>query len=230
MMQELKRSAAISAAGPEACRLRFGAVKIRDRGRLPHWETDAGLYFITFRLADSLPKQLLIQLEQQLGHSETRQMSRAEMQDLRERRARLIEAYLDRGAGKCYLAQPRVAEIVASALTFAENRDYRLLGWCIMPNHVHVVPKLLPDRNLSKIIHSWKSYTAKEANRILNRRGSFWQREYYDRLIRTDGELDRMLKYIAHNPMKAGLRNWRWVKVRGHDALEPAGEDAGATT
>jgi REP element-mobilizing transposase RayT len=171
-----------------------------------------------------------VELQKQLVNSAGRPLPATAPKQLRERRARLIESYLDRGVGKCYLAQPKIAEVVNSAVKFGENRDYRLLAWCVMPNHVHVVAKLLPGRKLPTIVHSWKSYTAKAANKLLNRRGTFWQREYYDRLIRNGSELDRILRYVAHNPIKAGLTNWRWVELRGQDALETAGEDAGATT
>jgi REP element-mobilizing transposase RayT len=180
-------------------------------------------------LADSLPKQVLLELEKRALGTANEPLPRAELEKVRARRARLIEAYLDRGAGKCYLARPKVAELVSTALKFGKDRDYRLLGWCVMPNHVHVVAKLLPGRRLSTILHSWKSHSAKEANKLLLRSGEFWEREYYDRLIRTEDELGRTLRYIKHNPVKAGLKNCPWVEVRGQDARATAGEDAGAT-
>ncbi len=77
-MAELRKgSAAVSAAGAEASRLRFGEVTIRNRGRLPHWEVDSGLYFITFRLADSLPKHVLAEIESK-ANSTTKPMPNAE--------------------------------------------------------------------------------------------------------------------------------------------------------
>jgi putative DNA methylase len=62
-------------------------------------------------------------------------------------------------------------------------------------------------------MHSLKSFTANRANRLLGRHGPFWQREYYDRLIRNEEELDRALRYVIHNPEKAGLENWPWAGV-----------------
>ena len=228
--EQSKRSAAVPAAGSEASRLRFGEVTVRNRGRLPHWEKDAGLYFITFRLHDSLPHHLLDELEKETGAiSVIKTLPKAKAAELRERRQRLVETYLDRGCGTCYLAHGEIAELVSTTLKFRDTHDYRLLAWCVMPNHVHVVARFFPDRSLSSIIHSWKSYSAKEANKLLKRRGSFWQREYYDRLIRNENELSRTLTYVANNPRKAGLKEWRWVEVRGQDALATAGEDAGAT-
>ena len=60
-----------------------------------------------------------------------------------------------------------------------------------MPNHVHVVARLFPSDTLASVLHSWKSFSAKEAKRIVNLPGSFWQREYYDHLIRSEAEFDR---------------------------------------
>jgi REP element-mobilizing transposase RayT len=98
-----------------------------------------------------------------------------------------------------------------------------------MPNHVHVVARIFPTHQLAEVLHSWKSYTAKEANRILGIRGSFWQREYYDHLLRDDAEFERAVKYVVENPVKAGLKGWEWVWVRGQGARATAGEGAGAT-
>jgi len=122
-----------------------------------------------------------------------------------------MEAYLDRSTGACHLKNPAVADVVASTIQKFEGIHYRLLAWVIMPNHVHLVVKLMPDRSLAKTVHSLKLYKSKEANRILGKSGTFWQREYYDRLIRDDAELSRAIQYVRANPKKAGLRDWKWV-------------------
>ena len=61
----------------------------------------------------------------------------------------------------------------------------------MMPNHVHVVLRILPGQDLAKVLHSWKSFTAKMANQMLRRDGAFWQREYYDHLVRDEHEFCR---------------------------------------
>jgi REP element-mobilizing transposase RayT len=81
----------------------------------------------------------------------------------------------------------------------------------VMPNHVHVVFQPLAEHKLSAILHAWKSYSAKEANRILRRSGDFWQREYYDHLIRDERDLQRCIRYVLDNPKKASLKDWPWV-------------------
>jgi REP element-mobilizing transposase RayT len=82
---------------------------------------------------------------------------------------------------------------------------YRLFAWVVMPNHVHALLQLVPGRPLDRIVHSWKSYTAKQANRLLGRTGPFWAREYFDRVMRDDGHLVKTAAYIETNPVKAGL-------------------------
>lgn len=84
-----------------------------------------------------------------------------------------------------------------------------------MPNHVYVVltPLSEEDRDaegLSSILHTIKRYTAREANRILNRGGAFWQHDSYDHLIRDEGELQRVVDYVLLNPVSAGLvSDWK---------------------
>jgi REP element-mobilizing transposase RayT len=82
-----------------------------------------------------------------------------------------LEGYFDRGAGCSALRDSRIAELTASAIRFGEGKRYRLLAWCGMPNHVHVVCRLLPRHDLSKVLHGWKSFTARRANEILARKG-----------------------------------------------------------
>ena len=170
-------------------KVRYRTVDIRDRGYLPHWEQDAATYFITFRLADSLPAGV--------GRVS----------------ARSAHEELDRALGCCHLRDARVAAAVQESIHFLDDKSYRLLAWCVMPNHVHLVFRLLPGFQLSRVMHSLKSFTANRANRLLGRHGRFWQREYYDRLIRNEEELDRALRYVIHNPKKAGLENWPWAGV-----------------
>jgi REP element-mobilizing transposase RayT len=213
---------------------RFGTVKIRDRGRLPHWEKEAGLYFVTYHLGDALPRSVLAKIAArrsllQEAQRSGRSLLPQEKAALAEVSRKKIEEYLDAGGGACYLRDPRIAELVANALRYWEAKKYRLLAWCVMPNHVHVVFRLFPAQVLADILRSWKSYTSRMANRLLGRRGEFWEREYYDHLIRNGKELDRAIKYVMSNPERAGLKGWRWCWCAGVDALTTAGLEASAT-
>jgi len=60
-------------------------------------------------------------------------------------------------------------------------------------------------------MHSLKSFTAKEANKLLARSGTFWQSETYDHIIRNEDDYFRTVEYVIMNPERAGLTNWQWV-------------------
>jgi valyl-tRNA synthetase len=145
-----------------------------------------------------------------------------------------IEAFLDAGHGQCVLRDPQSAEIVQNALKHFDKERYELVAWTIMPNHVHVILRPLPGQELSAIIHSWKSYTSKEINQRLGRRGSLWMDEYYDHLIRDERDFRAQISYVLTNAEKAGLQEWSWQGVipstpdeeRGQDALDTRGRDA----
>jgi len=98
-----------------------------------------------------------------------------------------------------------------------------------MPNHLHVGVGLFPGETLAALVHAWKSFSAKEANRILGTKGAFWQREYDDHLIRGQEELEHAIRYVEENPVKANLKHWKWVWVCGRDARTTAAKDGGAT-
>ncbi len=214
---------------------RYGEVHIRNRGRLPHWEKDEGLYFLTFHLADSLPHYVLVKISERHRILDAAKDNRASL--LPEQKALLadyshahIEEYFDRGAGSCPFLDMRVAGSMAAALRFREGKHYRLLAWCIMPNHVHVVVRLFPGQELAKVVKAWKTFSAKAANLALGRKGRFWQREYFDRLIRNGDELSRAIQYVVENPAKAGLKNWTWVWSADGDVRATADRGVGATS
>ena len=230
------RSAGVPPAVAGASRPRFGSVHIHDRGHLPHWEKEGATYFVTFRLASSLPKSVFERIQSEkhallrTANQLRRPLSFDETKKIQRLSAQIIEHSLDQGAGCCHLQNSAIDDAVAATLRHFDERRYRLFAWCIMPNHVHVVLKTFPGHPLSEIVHSWKSFTEKAANRIMGRRGSFWQREYYDHLVRDQVELERAMRYVAANPEKANLTNWKWVWLCGQDACTTAAKDRGATT
>jgi REP element-mobilizing transposase RayT len=190
---------------------------IHSRGYLPHVKREGASYFVTTRLADSLPRQVLLEFERK--HAETlNRLSSGDSEGQKEADLQLrrnIERYLDRGAGECYLRRNDIAGMVAKALLFFHAKQYLLDEWVVMPNHVHLILWPMPNYTLSAILHSRKRYTAREANLMLRRTGeSFWQPESYDHWIRNEDEKFRIRQYIRNNPVKAGLcrapEEWRW--------------------
>ena len=168
------------------------------RGYLPHYDCDKLYQFITFRLYDSIPKEVILAWKDELSITEKTKINSDDYIELQRR----IIRFEDSGYGACYLKQKPIADLVENALKFCEGERYNLIEWVIMPNHVHVLIEVFENQNLSSIVHSWKSYTASKANKILNRKGSFWMREYYDRYVRDEIHLARVIKYIQDNPKK----------------------------
>lgn len=122
-----------------------------------------------------------------------------------------LEEWLDRGHGKCLMLDPTIADIVLNTICHFDTERYWLLAVTVMPNHVHAIIQPFEGFDLHKILHSWKSFSANEINRIKKRRGKVWQTEYYDHVIRNDNELSRAITYVLENPSNAGLKNWKWV-------------------
>jgi REP element-mobilizing transposase RayT len=183
---------------------------------LPHWQCNDAIYHTSFRLADSIPQSVRERWlrERECLIANAKQHSK-ELSEETERKAQYlyseqIEKYLDMGYGKCYLRKAEIAKLVANSFTYFNNVRYRLHAWCIMPNHVHVIVEAMPDNDLSKIIHSWKSYTAHRANEILGLTGAFWQRDAYNHIIRSRKEYHFQIQYTWENPEKARLQNWQW--------------------
>ncbi|WP_256091678.1 REP-associated tyrosine transposase [Candidatus Thiosymbion oneisti] len=165
------------------------------RNYLPHLDAPEIYQSVTFRLHDALPADVVRNLEEQV-HSRY-------ITDTQKRRR--IETYMDAGYGACWLRQPEIAEIVQQSLWYFDGKRYRLLAWCVMPNHVHVVIETFNGYPLYKIVQSWKSYSAREANKRLGRHGAFWHRDYFDRYVRNAEHYERLIFYVEHNPVKAGL-------------------------
>jgi REP element-mobilizing transposase RayT len=190
------------------------------RGYLPHIKFAGAAYFVTFRLADSLPREAMLRLKEQRDHLLRRAMEMH--QDETNTRGELhawyaaeVDSILDQHTGAAWLREPRIARLVATALRHFEGERYTLHAWCVMPNHVHVVTRPLGNQSLERILHSWKSYTATQANKLLDRLGRpFWQTESYDHWIRDDVDLAHCCRYTEENAAKAGLcaavGDWPW--------------------
>ena len=176
------------------------------RGYIPHFDSGGLVQSVAFRLADSVPQDLL-----RLWRAELRGDDRAAA--LRERIAR----YEDASHGACHLRRPEIARLVQDALQHADGDRYRLLAWCVMPNHVHALIEQMPGSRLADIVQSWKSFTAKRANRMLGREGPFWARDYFDRYIRDENHFETTRRYVNENPAKAGLcedaADWPWSSL-----------------
>jgi REP element-mobilizing transposase RayT len=196
------------------------------RGYLPHFDQPGLIQAITFRLHDSVPAQVIERWKTELSWRENLPGDAPAVVTLRQR----IVKYEDAGHGACWLRQPAIAALVEDAMLYFDGARYRLIAWCIMVNHVHTLIETFAGHPLDKVMHSWKSFTAQQANKLLGRQGEFWAREYFDRFIRNEQHLVQAITYIEQNPVKAGLVDspeaWLYSSA-SWDRRRTASKDAG---
>ncbi len=188
------------------------------RRNLPHWQQGGVWIFVTWRLGDSLPKVRLDQWKEERAiwlslHPEP--WDRKTEAEYHDRFSQQIDEWLDQGSGSCVLREPANANIVAEALRYFDGERYEIASFVVMPNHVHVLFRLLGDHALAEILKSWKGFTTREINRRSGKTGSLWQDEYWDRLIRNERHFFKVKEYIRENPVKAGLREGEFVLGEG---------------
>src|SRR5438477_1069099 len=195
-----------------------GDIKIARR-HLPHWEQEGATYFVTFRLADSIPNTLLTEWHDELQTWLKFHPWPWDHKTAKEYERRFVdgpEKWLDRGLGECHLRNQRLAAIVGDALRHFDIERYWLDAFVVMPNHVHVLVQPKSGHSLSEILHSWKSFSAHAINKALNRKGDFWMEESHDRVVRDTESLGAYRDYIAQNPLTAGLQEGEFLIEAAH--------------
>ena len=190
--------------------------------RLPHWQQAGAVYFITFRLADAVPlklrnqwendRQVWLRLHPEPWNSEVER-------EYHKRFSGAIEHWLDAGHGACLLRRRECAEIVADTLRHFEGERVAMISFVIMPNHVHALFVQNPLWPLEKLLQSWKRFTTREINKLLDRAGNLWQRDYFDRLVRDEKHFANCIRYIRRNPEKARLPPSEFILWESETAL-----------
>ena len=155
---------------------------------LPHIQPEEATFFITYRLYGSIPVNKFAELKKEYDEIKKRKES------LYDKEIRLIhslyfkefDSVLDKSLNEPYwLREEKIAAIVADSLQFNNTKEYDLICFRIMPNHVHLVLTTLKNSlPLYSILQKHKRYTAWQSNKILKRNGSFWHPESYDHIIR----------------------------------------------
>jgi REP element-mobilizing transposase RayT len=174
--------------------------ELASRGELPHLYKEGGTYFVTFRLGEAV-----IPTSKRMPPADLKSLDPLAVVEASE--PPILQ-------GSCVLSDPNIAQIVQGALLYFNCERYRLLAWCVMPNHVHVVFQPLGSYTASSILHSWKSFTSHQINQRLGRRGPLWERESFDHLVRSIDRLERFVRYVERNPVAARLcgapKDWKW--------------------
>ena len=173
------------------------------KGNLPHWTQYGKITFVTFHLADSLPKHVIdfiqseydsLKIQLQKGGSPTN------IARLKVIRHNQLEKYLDKGHGSCLLKNSNFRKIIVDALSHDNGIKYDLHSYVIMPNHVHILIEPKDNYTIQNIIQVIKSVSSHNINKITHNTGSIWQKEYFDRIIRNEDHYMRVIEYIKNNP------------------------------
>jgi type I restriction enzyme R subunit len=205
----------------------FDTVHCYDRN-LPHWRMEDACYFVTFRLADSIPQPIaeawaeesrrwlaMHGISNDLAESEWRRRYEAISSGVRRaferEQIRMAFVELDKCHGSCVLRQSELADIVANALRFHHGVRLRCGDFVIMPNHVHWLVLPMAGFDLERIMQSVKRWCARHINERLGAKGPLWQKESFDHIVRNPTELERIRDYIAENPAKARLGKNEYV-------------------
>ena len=187
-------------------------VVVATRANLPHWNKDSTACFATFRLADSLPQEKLLKLENERTEWLARHpqpWDNATAKDYFTTFDGTIQGWLDTGFGSCTLADDKCRQIVEDALWHFAGERYALYAYVVMPNHVHVLFMPADGWTLSETLMSWKRFTARKINEYMAKDGAFWQKESFDTLVRSPRHFQTIINYIKRNdPSKA------WVAFR----------------
>ena len=185
------------------------------RRNLPHWFQPNVAVFVTFRTADSLPREVLLRwdmeqrdwLRQQawaIGPSdvlpEVHQLPESLRQTFRQHRDRRWHWHLDSCHGECVLRRRELAEIVMNSLRHFDGDRYDLDCAVVMPNHVHLLAQFHPPTTCRGQCESWL-----QINQRLGRKQSFWQSEPFDHLVRSAEQFEYLQRYIAENGSQANL-------------------------
>ena len=187
------------------------------RLRLPHWRQWGRTYFVTARLADSVPSGVAADWRRRRdawlrGHglsssAELDRLTEAQRHEYHREFTAKYHTLLDAGHGECVLAQARCADILAARLDAGDGTAYELDAWCVMPNHLHALVHPAEKVTLGEIVRHWKGGSAYEINRALSRSGKLWQPEAFDHIVRSEPQLEHFRRYIAENPAKARLKS-----------------------
>lgn len=176
---------------------------------LPHWHQDGKYVFVTFRLHDSLPQEKVQWLREEKERwlkQHPQPWNEKVTKEYINKFGKAVDQWLDNNYGNCLLKKQSNRKIVEDALLFFDGKRYDLVAFVVMPNHVHILMRIKEGNELTEIMRSIKSFTAKSINKNENRTGPVWQSESYDRLIRGQKHFENIVRYIIANN-----KNLVWV-------------------
>ena len=193
----------------EASFLRSGEKITKTRNRLPHWEQDGRSYFVSFHLADSIPRPVSRKWKHErevwlAAHPEP--WSSVDHREYRALFSSSREKWLDESHGTCLLRDGPSRDRVWDCLRKFDDSRYWIWSSVLMPNHVHILVTLFPGQRLARIVQCWKGASSRRLRELVPRAPALiWQKDYFDRLIRDGSHFWQVASYIRRNPAKARL-------------------------
>lgn len=185
---------------------------------LPHWRQEGATYFVTFRLADSIPRAVWLDMRREardwagrialaMKHNDGHIPDALHLQweAFQKRHMTRLESILDSCQGSCILRDHACREIVADSLRRFDGERHQMRGFVIMPNHVHLAVTPLPGFELEDLLQGWKTFTAREIHLRTGSSAPLWQKESYDRIVRDAEHFVQVMRYLVNNPRKAKL-------------------------
>lgn len=202
------------------------------RRHLPHWRQEGSTYFVTFRLADSIPEQVIREWQEedriwlkangiegplsvpkwQAAYSALPEKARA---DFERGAARRLHIGLDECHGSCLFRQAAAREVVSGALRHFQGERWWSGDFVVMPNHAHGLFQPTNGWELEDILGSVKGFVSTRLTKLSVKEGKLWQQENYDRLVRDRNELNGWRRYIRGNPEKARLGEHEYTLFTG---------------
>ena len=177
-------------------------IQITPGSHLPHWAQGHSTQFITFRLADSLPQDKLLEIKQSRqqwlnDHPKPWDTDTTMQYDSL---TQTCDKWIDAGYGECILQYVEVRDIVVQTIMYGDKDEYDVMAFVIMPNHVHVILAVRDGHSLQDIVGKWKRVSSHRINKLLGREGSVWERDAFDRLLRSYKDYTNKVNYIIDNP------------------------------
>jgi REP element-mobilizing transposase RayT len=181
----------------------------RTSRRLPHWTCESVIYWVTFRMADSLAQNVLDLWREERGiwlRHNPEPWDERQWYEYNLRFGDRLDRWSDAGHGSCALAKPHVRELLQGCLLRFERDRLRLHAATIMPNHVHLLMEPMGGNALSQLMKGIKGASARKINLLTGASGQFWMDESFDHIVRSEAQYEHFAAYIRDNPVKAGLQ------------------------
>ena len=181
---------------------------VKTRNHLPHWQQDGATFFVTWRLDDSIPRELMerwFRKKEEWLSKNPKPWDEETEAVFHLKFSMEMNRMMDAGYGACVLRNPEHAGVVEEEFRKHDGERYLLHCWVVMPNHVHALFSLEEGWRLEKVVGGWKRISSRRINESLGQEGALWQKDYFDRMIRDWEHMFRVARYIRRNPEKAAL-------------------------